>query len=55
MLTSMPGLTSADVIVIMSWWKCGWKRYRLPSTATVSFDLPMRFTRTAMPALQIKT
>ena len=37
------------IFSVMRSWKSGWKRYRLPSTATVTLGLLMRFNKVAMP------
>ncbi|MPC12835.1 hypothetical protein E2C01_005549 [Portunus trituberculatus] len=43
-------LMRCEICSTMRLWKCGWKRYTEPSTATVTLSSFMRLRSTATPA-----
>lgn len=46
----LPSLMRCEICSTMMLWKCGWKRYTEPSTATVTLSSLMRLRSTATPA-----
>ncbi len=48
-LTFKPGLRSSVIFCIIRSWNSGWNLYKLPSTATVTEFLLIRFNNVAIP------